>query len=235
MSLEPPGLRGLSQTYPAQWVRNKSLCSVRSRDGGFSVFQLKKGSEHQAIVQYLEEPFALASLVETGQLAAFSLTSHLNDTFRFDSEKLQVGQGVSLTLQTTEPGVTGLLLAVEGPAAKRTMRQTRKDSETVDEDEEVDPALVLGTVRKHTLSTGDVVTGTVKSIKPTHVVVTLEDGIIGCIHASHILDDVPVGTSPTAKLKVGKKVTARVIGGRDMKTFKYGGFGGGTGFEGRWW
>ncbi|XP_067565605.1 protein RRP5 homolog isoform X3 [Pseudorca crassidens] len=183
--------------------------------------KLKKGSEHQAIVQYLEEPFALASLVETGQLAAFSLTSHLNDTFRFDSEKLQVGQGVSLTLQTTEPGVTGLLLAVEGPAAKRTMRQTRKDSETVDEDEEVDPALVLGAVRKHTLSIGDMVTGTVKSIKPTHVVVTLEDGIIGCIHASHILDDVPVGTSPTAKLKVGKKVTARVIGGRDMKTFKF--------------
>eukprot|EP00069_Balaena_mysticetus_P007351 bmy_19104T0 len=196
--------------------------------------KLKKGSEHQATVQHLEESFALASLVETGQLAAFSLTSHLNDTFRFDSEKLQVGQGVSLTLQTTEPGVTGLLLAIEGPAAKRTMRQTRKDSETVDEDEEVDPALVLGTVRKHTLSIGDVVTGTVKSIKPTHVVVTLEDGIIGCIHASHILDDVPVGTSPTAKLKVGKKVTARVIGGRDMKTFKYGGFGGGTGFEGRW-
>ncbi|XP_007187276.2 protein RRP5 homolog isoform X1 [Balaenoptera acutorostrata] len=183
--------------------------------------KLKKGSEHQAIVQHLEESFALASLVETGQLAAFSLTSHLNDTFRFDSEKLQVGQGVSLTLQTTEPGVTGLLLAVEGPAAKRTMRQTQKDSETVDEDEEVDPALVLGTVRKHTLSIGDVVTGTVKSIKPTHVVVTLEDGIIGCIHASHILDDVPVGTSPTAKLKVGKKVTARVIGGRDMKTFKF--------------
>ncbi|XP_062957884.1 protein RRP5 homolog isoform X2 [Cynocephalus volans] len=183
--------------------------------------KLKKGSEHQAIVQHLEESFAVASLVETGHLVAFSLTSHLNDTFRFDSEKLHVGQGVSLTLKTTEPGVTGLLLAVEGPAAKRTMRQTRKDSETVDEDEEVDPALAVGTVKKHTLSIGDIVTGTVKSVKPTHVVVTLEDGIIGCIHASHILDDVPVGTSPTTKLKVGKTVTARVIGGRDMKTFKF--------------
>uniref|UniRef100_A0A8C0QYM2 Protein RRP5 homolog n=1 Tax=Canis lupus dingo TaxID=286419 RepID=A0A8C0QYM2_CANLU len=182
--------------------------------------KLKKGSEHQAIVQHLEESFAVASLVETGHLAAFSLTSHLNDTFRFDSEKLQVGQGVSLTLKTTEPGMTGFLLAVEGPAAKRTVRQTRKDSETVDEDEEADPALVVGAVKKHTLSIGDMVTGTVKSIKPTHVVVTLEDGIIGCIHASHILDDVPVGTSPTAKLKVGRTVTARVIGGRDMKTFK---------------
>ncbi|XP_044772530.1 protein RRP5 homolog [Neomonachus schauinslandi] len=183
--------------------------------------KLKKGSEYQAIVQHLEESFAVASLVETGHLAAFSLTSHLNDTFRFDSEKLQVGQGVSLTLKTTEPGVTGFLLAVEGPAAKRTVRQTRKDSETVDEDEEADPALVVGAIKKHTLSIGDMVTGTVKSIKPTHVVVTLEDGIIGCIHASHILDEVPEGTSPTAKLKVGKTVTARVIGGRDMKTFKF--------------
>uniref|UniRef100_M3ZCB8 Protein RRP5 homolog n=1 Tax=Nomascus leucogenys TaxID=61853 RepID=M3ZCB8_NOMLE len=183
--------------------------------------KLRKGSEHQAIVQHLEKSFAIASLVETGHLAAFSLSSHLNDTFRFDSEKLQVGQGVSLTLKTTEPGVTGLLLAVEGPAAKRTMRPTRKDSETVDEDEEVDPSLTVGTIKKHTLSIGDMVTGTVKSIKPTHVVVTLEDGIIGCIHASHILDDVPEGTSPTTKLKVGKTVTARVIGGRDMKTFKY--------------
>ncbi|XP_028005179.2 protein RRP5 homolog [Eptesicus fuscus] len=183
--------------------------------------KLKKGSEHQAIVQHLEESFAVASLVETGHLAAFSLTSHLNDTFRFDSEKLQVGQGVSLTLKTTEPGVTGLLLAVEGPAAKRTMRQTRKDSETVDEDDEGDASMVVGTKKKHTLSIGDMVTGTVKSIKPTHVVVTLENGIIGCIHASHILDDVPEGTSPTAKLKVGKKVTARVIGGRDVKTSKF--------------
>ncbi|XP_032137384.1 protein RRP5 homolog isoform X1 [Sapajus apella] len=183
--------------------------------------KLRKGSEHQAIVQYLEKSFAIASLVETGHLVAFSLTSHLNDTFRFDSEKLQVGQGVSLTLKTTEPGVTGLLLAVEGPAAKRTMRPPRKDSETVDEDEEVDPALTVGTIKKHTLSIGDMVTGTVKSIKPTHVVVTLKDGIIGCIHASHILDDVPEGTSPTSKLKVGKTVTARVIGGRDMKTFKF--------------
>ncbi|XP_020036363.2 protein RRP5 homolog isoform X2 [Castor canadensis] len=183
--------------------------------------KLKKGSQHQAIVQHLEESFAVASLVETGHLVAFSLTSHLNDTFRFDSEKLQVGQGVCLTLKTTEPGVTGLLLAVEGPAAKRTMRQTRKDSETVEEEEEEEEPALAGTQKKHTLAIGDIVTGTVKSIKATHVVVTLEDGIIGCIHASHILDDVPVGTSPTTKLKVGKTVTARVIGGRDVKTLKF--------------
>ncbi|KAM4852440.1 protein RRP5 homolog [Thomomys bottae] len=186
------------------------------------VKRLKKGSKHQAIVQHLEESFAIASLVETGQLVAFSLTSHLNDTFRFDSEKLQVGQGVCLTLQTTEPGVTGLLLAVEGPAAKRTMRQVQKNLEVVDEEEEEnDPTVTVETKKKHSLAIGDIVTGTVKSIKATHVVVTLEDDIIGCIHASNILDDVPVGCFPTTKLKVGKMVTARVIGGRDVKTFKF--------------
>ncbi|KAM6184088.1 protein RRP5 homolog [Erethizon dorsatum] len=183
--------------------------------------KLKKGSKHQATVQHLEESFVVASLVETGHLVAFSLASHLNDTFRFDSEKLQVGQDVCLVLKTTEPGVTGLLLAVEGPAAQRVLRQTRKDSETVDEYEEGDPAVAAGSRKKHTLAIGDTVTGTVKSVKPTHVVVTLEGGVIGCIHASHILDDVPEGTAPTATLKVGKTVTARVIGGRDVKTFKF--------------
>ncbi|XP_005403867.1 PREDICTED: protein RRP5 homolog isoform X1 [Chinchilla lanigera] len=183
--------------------------------------KLKKGSEHQATVQHLEEAFAVASLVETGHLVAFSLASHLNDTFRFDSEKLQVGQEVSLVLKTTEPGVTGLLLAVEGPAAKRVLRQARKDSETVDEGEDDDPALAAGPRKKHTLAIGDLVTGTVKSVKPTHAVVTLEGGVVGCIHASRILDEVPEGTAPTAALKVGKTVTARVIGGRDVKTFKF--------------
>lgn len=185
--------------------------------------KLRKSSRHQGIVQHLEESFAVASLMETGQLVAFSLTSHLNDTFHFDSEKLHVGQGVCLTLKTTEPGVTGLILAVEGPASKRTSTPARRDSETVNdkEEEEEDTDLIVKTKKKHGLAIGDKVTGTIKSVKATHVVVTLEDGIIGCIHASSILDDVPVGTSPTTTLKVGEKVTARVIGGRDLKTSKF--------------
>ncbi|XP_051002694.1 protein RRP5 homolog [Acomys russatus] len=185
--------------------------------------KLRKSSRHQGIVQHLEESFAVASLVETGHLVAFSLTSHLNDTFHFDSEKLHVGQGVCLTLKTTEPGVTGLILAVEGPASKRTMRTAQEDSETVDdkEEEEEDSYLSVKSKKKHSLAIGDKVTGTIKSVKATHVVVTLEDGIIGCIHASRILDDVPVGTSPTSTLKAGQQVTARVIGGRDVKTSRF--------------
>lgn len=185
--------------------------------------KLRKSSRHQGIVQHLEESFAVASLMETGQLVAFSLTSHLNDTFHFDSEKLHVGQGVCLTLKTTEPGVTGLILAVEGPASKRTQSPAQRDSEMVDgkEEEEEDTDLTVRNKKKHGLAIGDKVTGTIKSVKATHVVVTLEDGIIGCIHASRILDDVPVGTSPTTTLKVGETVNARVIGGRDVKTSKF--------------
>lgn len=175
----------------------------------------------------------MASLMETGHLVAFSLTSHLNDTFHFDSEKLQVGQGVCLTLKTTEPGVTGLILAVEGPASKRTSRPARRDSETVDDkEEEEETNLTVRTKKKHGLAIGDKVTGTIKSVKATHVVVTLEDGIMGCIHASRILDEVPVGTTPTTTLKVGEKVSARVIGGRDVKTSKYEVWGAWAAFEG---
>ncbi|XP_031246466.1 protein RRP5 homolog [Mastomys coucha] len=187
--------------------------------------KLRKSSRHQGIVQHLEESFAVASLVETGHLVAFSLISHLNDTFHFDSEKLCVGQGVCLTLKTTEPGVTGLILAVEGPASKRTMTPARRDSETVDdkgeEEEGEEGDLTVRPKKRHSLAIGDKVTGTIKSVKATHAVVTLDDGFVGCIHASRILDDVPVGTSPTSTLKVGKKVTARVIGGRDVKTSKF--------------
>lgn len=83
----------------------------------------------------------------------------------------------------------------------------------------------MRTVKKHTLSIGDMVTGTVKSRElPCGCDLEDEKNVAASMH-SHILDDVPVGTSPTAKLKVGKKVTARVIGGRDMKTFKYGNLG----------
>lgn len=242
-----PCLEGkLAAYHPVSWVAGSFFihghvgpcgqphCVETEYD--FSLFQLRKSSRHQGIVQHLEESFAVASLVETGQLVAFSLISHLNDTFHFDSEKLCVGQGVCLTLKTTEPGVTGLILAVEGPASKRTMTPARRDSETVDdkgeEEEGEEGDLTVRPKKRHSLAIGDKVTGTIKSVKATHAVVTLDDGFVGCIHASRILDDVPVGTSPTTTLKVGKKVTARVIGGRDVKTSKYEAWGDGAGFEG---
>ncbi|XP_064320140.1 protein RRP5 homolog isoform X2 [Phalacrocorax carbo] len=174
--------------------------------------RLTENSQHSAIVQHIEEEFAIVSL-ETGQLAAIPIASHFNDTFRFDSEKLKVGQTISATLKVVKVNEHGVLLAIQGPAKKNVFVRVRNESETALEE-------MLAAV-KHSLSLGDIVTGTVKSIKPTHVTVAIDDKLTGSIHASRILDEVPIGSFPTYTLKAGQKVTARVIGGRDVNTHRY--------------
>lgn len=165
------------------------------------------------MVQHITEHFAIASLLETAQLAAVPIACHFNDTFRFDSEKLRVGQTVSVTLKAVKENHHGVLLAVQGPAKKNVFVRVRNESETALE--EMLPAV------KHSLSPGDLVTGTVKSVKPTHVTVAIDDKLTGSIHASRILDEVPIGSFPTSTLKTGQKVTARVIGGRDVNTHRW--------------
>ncbi|XP_074447508.1 protein RRP5 homolog isoform X3 [Larus michahellis] len=172
-----------------------------------------ENSQHSAIVQHVAEEFAIVSLLETGHLAAIPIASHFNDTFRFDSEKLKVGQTISATLKVVKVNDHGVLLAVQGPAKKNVFVRVRKESETALEE-------MLAPV-EHSLSLGDIVTGTVKSIKPTHVTVAIDDKLTGSIHASRILDEVPIGSFPTYTLKAGQKVTARVIGGRDVNTHRY--------------
>uniref|UniRef100_A0A8D0EMD8 Protein RRP5 homolog n=1 Tax=Strix occidentalis caurina TaxID=311401 RepID=A0A8D0EMD8_STROC len=174
--------------------------------------QLKENSQHSAIVQHIAEDFAVVSL-ETGQLAAIPTASHFNDTFRFDSEKLKVGQIISATLKVVKVNDHGVLLAVQGPAKKNVFVRVRNESETALEE--------MLAVVNHSLSLGDIVTGTVKSVKPTHVTVAIDDKLTGSIHASRILDEVPVGSFPTYTLKAGQKVTARVVGGRDVNTHRY--------------
>ncbi|KAM9012126.1 protein RRP5 homolog isoform 1-T3 [Ara ararauna] len=174
--------------------------------------RLTENSQHCAIVQHIAEEFAIVSL-ETGQLAAIPIASHFNDTFRFDSEKLKVGQTISATLKVVKENDHGLLLAVQSSAKKNVFVRVRNESETALEE-------VLAAV-KHSLSLGDLVTGTVKSVKPTHVTVAIDDKLTGSIHASRILDEVPIGSFPTFTLKAGQKVTARVVGGRDVNTHRY--------------
>uniref|UniRef100_A0A8C8RC37 Protein RRP5 homolog n=1 Tax=Pelusios castaneus TaxID=367368 RepID=A0A8C8RC37_9SAUR len=189
----------------------KSAVHVSLRDELLNP-KVKRVSLHPAVVQHVAEEFAVASLVETGQLTAIPVASHFNDTFRFDSEKLKVGQTVSVTLQTVQTGDHSVLLGVQGPAKRRAFIRPRKESETVEE--------TLAAV-KHSLCLGDVITGTVKSVRPTHVTVAIDGKLTGSIHSSQILDDVPIGTFPTSRLKAGQKVTAVVIGGRDVKTHRY--------------
>uniref|UniRef100_A0A8C3B8X6 Protein RRP5 homolog n=1 Tax=Cairina moschata TaxID=8855 RepID=A0A8C3B8X6_CAIMO len=170
-------------------------------------------SQHSAIVQHIAEEFAIVSL-ETGQLAAIPIASHFNDTFRFDSEKLKVGQTIYATLKMVKVNDHGVVLAVQDPAKKNVFVRVRKESETTLEE-------MLAAAVTHSLSVGDIVTGTVKSVKPTHVTVAIDDKLTGSIHASRILDEVPIDSFPTHTLKAGQKVTARVIGGRDVNTHRY--------------
>ncbi|XP_072477530.1 protein RRP5 homolog isoform X2 [Notamacropus eugenii] len=211
-----PGQRTKAVILHVDTLKSEVHVSLRQELVNRKAKQLKKDTEHRAVVEHLETTFAIASLVETGQLVAFSVTSHLNDTFRFDSEKLQVGQRVSLIIKSTTPSEIGLFLTVESSVKKRTPVLPSVTPESLGEESEE----VSSLLEKPTLPIGEMVTGTVKSVKATHVVVTLENGLVGCIHASQILDDVPLGTQPTTRLKVGKSVTARVIGQRTLSTHK---------------
>ncbi|XP_042719783.1 protein RRP5 homolog [Lagopus leucura] len=176
--------------------------------------RLTKNSQHPAIVQHITEEFAIVSLLDSGWLAAVPIASHFNDTFRFDSEKMKVGQRIYATLKMVKANDLGFVLAVQDPTKKNVFVRDRKESETALEE-------TLAAAVKHSLSLGDIVTGTVKSVKPTHVTVAIDDKLTGSIHASQILDEVPIHSFPTYTLKAGQKVTARVIGGRDVNTHRY--------------
>uniref|UniRef100_A0A8C5RPP8 Programmed cell death 11 n=1 Tax=Laticauda laticaudata TaxID=8630 RepID=A0A8C5RPP8_LATLA len=181
-------------------------------DCNFYIFQLILNSQHEAVVQHVATEHAVVSLLGTGQLTAIPVASHLNDTFRFDSEKLKMGQSVKVALKSTQIGDYGMVFAVQSSGKKRSVIRSRHESETLED---------TSFVTKQLPSSGDIVSGIVKSVKPTHVLVAFNYRLIGSIHASQILDDVTVGTFPTSLLKVGQKINARVIGGRDIKSHKY--------------
>ncbi|RXM27397.1 Protein RRP5-like [Acipenser ruthenus] len=172
--------------------------------------KLKENTTHSATVQHVETDFAIASLAETGQLAVVPVATHLNDTFRFESEKLSVGQTLVVSVrQPSCEAVGGLPLVVQGPEKAKRKRKLSESKEEA-------PRGI-----QHSCCLGDTVSGTVKSIRPTCVLLALERGITGSIHASEILETVKPFSFPTSSLKMGMKITARVIGGREAKSHKF--------------
>lgn len=162
-----------------------------------------EGTTRSAVVQYVAEEFAIVSLEDTADLAAIPLICHYNDTFRFDSEKILIGQRILVKIKSTSADEYGLLLAVKNTTGAE--RQLRKPINFV----------------KKTPMIGEMVTGTVERVKPTSVMVSVTGKLVGAIHASQILEDVPEGVLPTSKLKSKQSVTCRVIGGRDVKTHRF--------------
>ncbi|XP_030636412.1 protein RRP5 homolog [Chanos chanos] len=165
---------------------------------------LEKDSQHEATVQYVENEFAVISLAETGHLTVISTTSHLNETFRFKAEKLAVGRTLAATVtDLSSEGLGGLPLVTWDFDVKRA--RTISGSKGV----------------KHKYKVGDVVTGAVKSIKPLNVLVTLPGEVTGSVHVTEVQTSPKVGSFPTSSLKVGSKVKARVIGGREVRSHKF--------------
>ncbi|KAM4603795.1 protein RRP5 homolog isoform 1-T2 [Polymixia lowei] len=166
---------------------------------------LTEGSKYSVIVQHVDQDFAVVSLDGTAQLTVIQTTSHLNEIFRSEVEKLK--QGMHLTATVIEPGceeLAGLPLVSWERAAPKHQRLLSES-----------PA----TSRGHRY--GDVVTGKVRTVKPTCVLVKLEDGSTGSVHVSQVAEGACLGSFPTSSVKVGSEVTARVIGGREATSRRY--------------
>ncbi|XP_068445534.1 protein RRP5 homolog isoform X2 [Clinocottus analis] len=167
---------------------------------------LAEGSKYTAIVQHISEDFAVLSLGDTAQLTVIQTSSHMNEPFRSELEKLKAG--MILAVEVIEPSCQQLqelpLVSWKRCAPKQ---HTPFENET--------------SVKGHHF--GEIVQGIVRTVKPASIQVTLKDGSTGSVHVSEVLEpaDVRIGAFPTSTVLVGSSVTARVIGGRDASSHRF--------------
>ncbi|XP_071359529.1 protein RRP5 homolog isoform X2 [Trachinotus anak] len=168
---------------------------------------LNEGSKYTAMVQYMDQDFAVISLGDTAQLTVIQTTSHLNEVLLSESEKLKVG--MSLAVEVTERSCQEL----QGLPLVSWQRTAPKRQRTTSENQ-------VGS-KGHCF--GETLQGKVRTVKPTCIQVTLEDGSIGSVHVSEVVEtaDVCVGSFPTSSVKVGSVVNARVIGGREASSHRF--------------
>uniref|UniRef100_A0A8C7HZJ7 Protein RRP5 homolog n=1 Tax=Oncorhynchus kisutch TaxID=8019 RepID=A0A8C7HZJ7_ONCKI len=186
-------------------VREDGSVTFKSDELSAATVLVEAGSTHTATVHHADRDFAVISLGDTAQLTVIQTTNHLNETFRFDAEKLTAGKTLAITVTKSScEELEGLPLVsweLAPPISKRLISNSKRS--------------------KGMYRYGDMVKGKVKTVKPTCVLVTLEDGSTGCVHVSEIQEVVCVGTFPTSFLKIGSEVTARVIGGREGNSHRF--------------
>lgn len=168
------------------------------------ILQLTEGSKYTAMVQHIDKDFAVISLDDTAQLTVIQTRSHLNDVFLSESEKMK--PGMSLAVEVIEAScqeIQGLPLVSWERSAPKRQRTTSENQ-----------------AGPKGLRFGDIVEGKVRAVKPTSILVTLEDGTTGSVHVSEVMEMTKVcpGSFPTSSVKVGSAVTARVIGGREASS-----------------
>uniref|UniRef100_A0A8C9Y0K1 Protein RRP5 homolog n=1 Tax=Sander lucioperca TaxID=283035 RepID=A0A8C9Y0K1_SANLU len=168
---------------------------------------LAEGSKYTAMVQHIDRDFAIISLEDTAQLTVIQTSSHLNETFLSESEKLKAG--MCLAVEVIEPSCQEL----QGLSLVSWQRTAPNRQRTTSENQTSSKGYCFG----------EIVRGKVRTVKPTSLQVTLEDGSTGSVHVSEVVEgaDVCQGSFPTASVKVGSAVTARVIGGREASSHRY--------------
>lgn len=170
------------------------------------ILQLAEGSKYTAMVQHIDRDFAIISLEDTAQLTVIQTSSHLNETFLSESEKLKAG--MCLAVEVIEPSCQEL----QGLSLVSWQRTAPNRQRTTSENQTSSKGYCFG----------EIVRGKVRTVKPTSLQVTLEDGSTGSVHVSEVVEgaDVCQGSFPTASVKVGSAVTARVIGGREASSHR---------------
>ncbi|XP_077102303.1 protein RRP5 homolog [Siphateles boraxobius] len=161
--------------------------------------KLTKDSKLSATIQYTDKDFAAVSLGDTGHLTIILLQTHLNNIL--DSKKFSVGSHLNVTVEDPSSEELGgfPLVAIQHPDTKHKQPKSKSQGPSRE--------LILG----------EVMTVTVKKVKPMNVLVTLPSGTTGSIHVSEIEESPAVGSFPTSSLKVGTEVEARVIGGHTVR------------------
>lgn len=165
--------------------------------------QLNEGSKYTAIVQHISQDFAVISLDNTGQLTVIQTSSHLNHMPLSDTQELKLG--MTLTAEVIEASCQ----EAQGLPLVSWERSSPKHQHTTSDSQKG-------------YRFGEIVQAKVKSVKPTVIQVTLEDGTAGSVHVSEVIEakDVCQGYLPTFSVKVGSTVTARVIGGREASSHR---------------
>ncbi|XP_035493857.2 protein RRP5 homolog [Scophthalmus maximus] len=168
---------------------------------------LNEGSKYTAMVQHIDKDFAVLSLDGTAQLTVIPTRSHLNEVFLSESERLK--GGMILAVEVIEPSCQEL----QGLPLVSWQRTAPKRQRTTSENQ-------LGS-KGHCF--GKILQGKVRTVKPTCIQVTLEDGSTGSVHVSQVMEVEKVcqGSFPTSSVKVGSEVTARVIGGREASSHRF--------------
>lgn len=154
-------------------------------------------------MEHINQDFAVISLDNTAHLTVIQTSSHLNHTPLSDTQELKLG--MSLTVEVIEASCQ----KAQGLPLVAWKRSTPKRQNVTSDSQKG-------------YCFGEVVQAKVKSVKPTLIQVTLEDGSTGTVHVSEVMDpkDLCQGFLPTFSVKVGSTITARVIGGREASSHR---------------